>query len=70
MGTEAGRRATKKYLKKLSAYTLRMTVDEMERYKMEAEKRGMSFRAFILKSMDRFIKRSGEHEKNNQGQEI
>jgi len=56
MGTEAGRRATKKYLKKLSAYTLRLTVEEMERYKREAEKRGMSFRAFILEGMERLKK--------------
>lgn len=53
--TEAQRRATDKYQKKLASISIRVKEEEAERYKKAAQKCGMSLREFVLKSMDEKI---------------
>lgn len=51
--TEAGKRACKKYQAGLKAFTIRVKAEDMERYKAAAEKRGTTFRNFVLSAMDK-----------------
>lgn len=53
--TEAQRRATDKYQKKLSSISIRIKEEEANRYKQAAKKCNMSLREFVLKSMDEKI---------------
>lgn len=48
--------ANRKYHRKLSAFTIKLKPDELERYKKAAESAGQSFRSFVLSSMDSAIK--------------
>lgn len=47
--------ANRKYHKKLSAFTIKLKPDELERYKKAAESAGQSFRGFVLVAMDAAI---------------
>lgn len=53
--TEAQKKATTEYLKRLKTISIRVKPEEAERYKAAAETCGMSLRKFILKSMDEKI---------------
>lgn len=48
--------ANRKYHKKLSAFTIKLKPEELERYKKAAADGGKSFRGFVLSSMDSAIK--------------
>ncbi len=52
--------ANRKYHKKLSAFTIKLKPDELERYKKAAESAGKSFRGFVLAAMDEKIKENRE----------
>ena len=54
--TEADKRAQRKYQATLKAFTIRLKPDELELYKAAAEKRGLTFRNFVLSAMDKAIK--------------
>lgn len=51
--TEADKKAQRKYQATLKAFTIRLRPEEMERYKRAAENAGMTFRNFVLSSMDK-----------------
>ncbi|WP_303814085.1 hypothetical protein [Selenomonas ruminantium] len=51
--TEAQKRATVKYQMTLGQISIRLPKQELERYKTAAKAAGMSFRAWVLLSMDR-----------------
>jgi predicted DNA binding CopG/RHH family protein len=52
---EAQARANMKYQReKQKAITIRVTPEELERYKAKAEDAGLSFRAFIMQAMDSY----------------
>lgn len=53
--SEADKRACKKYQAGLKAFTIRLKPEEMERYKAAAEKKGMTFRSFVLSAMDKAV---------------
>lgn len=55
--TEAQKKATTDYLKKLSSISIRVKPEEAEKYKSAASEQGLSLREFILKSMDEKIER-------------
>ena len=51
--SEADKRACKKYQASLKAFTIRLKAEEMEKYRQAAAQKGMTFRAFVLSSMDK-----------------
>ena len=53
--TDAQKRAVLKYNKSLGQISIRLPKHELERYKTAAKAAGMSFRAWVLLSMDRQI---------------
>lgn len=55
--TEAQKKATTDYLKKLTSISIRIKPEDAEKYKNAASVCGLSLREFILKSMDEKIER-------------
>ena len=55
--SEAQKRAVSKYQKKLASITFRVKEEEAEKYKTAAVKAGMSFREFIIRSMEEKIEK-------------
>lgn len=51
--TEAEKRACLKYQKTLAQINIKLKPEELQRYKEAAEKAGMSFRAFVLRALDK-----------------
>lgn len=56
--TEAQKKATTDYLKKLSSISIRVKPEEAEKYKNAAASFGISLREFVIKSMDEKIERN------------
>ena len=44
--------ANRKYHRKLSAFTIKLKPDELERYKKAAAASGQSFRGFVISAME------------------
>jgi predicted DNA binding CopG/RHH family protein len=62
--TDAEKRACAKYQRnKLKAITIRVKPEELARYKDAANKAGMSFRAWIMTSMDMAIEHASQIKK-------
>lgn len=55
--TEAQKKATTEYLKKLSNISIRVKEDEYNQIKSFAEKKGMSLRSFVLQAIHNEIER-------------
>ena len=55
--TEAQKKATTEYLKKLSNISIRVKEEEYNQIKAFAESKGMSLRAFILQAVHNEIER-------------
>jgi predicted DNA binding CopG/RHH family protein len=51
--SEADKKACKKYQATLKAFTIRLKPEELNRYKAAAEKAGMTFRGFVISSLDK-----------------
>lgn len=51
--TEAQKRAALKYQKSLGQFSIKLPKQELARYKQAAEQAGMSFRAWVLQTMDK-----------------
>lgn len=51
--TEAEKRACLKYQRSLAQFSIKLKPEELQRYKEAAEKAGMSFRAFVLRALDK-----------------
>lgn len=57
--TEAQKRATTEYQKKLASISIRIKKEDADRYRNAAEQCGMSLREFVLSSMNEKIEREG-----------
>lgn len=57
--TEAQAAATKKYLKNIGEYKLRVSKDDKEKYMKVAKNAGMSLNAYIIKAVNEKIEREG-----------
>lgn len=57
--TEAQAKASMKYKKKLSHYSLEMSQELYMKYKIAAQKAGLPFRQLILQALDEKIERDG-----------
>lgn len=55
--TEAQAAATKKYLKNIGEYKLRVSKEDKEKYMQYAVSRGMSLNAFIIAAINEKIER-------------
>ena len=55
--TEAQAAATKKYLKNIGEYKLRVKKEDKERYMNVAKSAGMSFNAYIIQAIEEKIER-------------
>lgn len=51
--TEADKRACKKYQATLKGFHIKLKPEIMEKYQQAAAQKGMTFRAFVLSSMDK-----------------
>lgn len=51
--TEADKRAQKKYQASLKGFHIKLKPEVLERYQQAAARKGMTFRAFVLSSMDK-----------------
>lgn len=58
--TEAQAKATKRYLKSLGEYKLRVTKEDKERYMRIAKKNNMSLNAYIIQALEEKILRDQE----------
>lgn len=59
--TEAQAAATKKYLKSMGEYKLRVSKEEKEKYMNYAKSCGMSLNAFIIAAVNEKIEREGKN---------
>lgn len=50
--SESAKRADKKYKSTLSAFTIRVSKEQMDMYKSAATAKGMSFRRFVLSAIE------------------
>ncbi|MBO6292983.1 MAG: hypothetical protein J6N51_12145 [Selenomonas sp.] len=50
--SESAKRADKKYKSTLSAFTIRVSANQMDLYKSAAAAKGMSFRRFVLSAIE------------------
>ena len=55
--TEAQAAATKKYLKNIGEYKLRVSKEDKEKYMTVAKNAGMSLNAYIIQAVDEKIER-------------
>lgn len=55
--TEAQAAATKKYLKNIGEYKLRVSKEDKEKYMTVAQNAGMSLNAYIIKAVEEKIER-------------
>lgn len=55
--TEAQARATKKYLKNMGEYKLRVSKEDKQRYMNAAKSAGMSLNAFIVQAIEEKIEK-------------
>jgi uncharacterized protein (DUF1778 family) len=51
--TEADKRAQKKYQAQLKGFNIKLKPEILEKYQQAAQAKGMTFRSFVLKSMDK-----------------
>lgn len=51
--TEADKRAQKKYQGTLKSFNVKLKPEQLERYQQAAARKGMTFRGFVLSSMDK-----------------
>jgi predicted DNA binding CopG/RHH family protein len=51
--SEAGKRACKKYQATLKGFHIKLKPEVLERYQQAAQAKGMTFRSFVLSSMDK-----------------
>jgi len=51
--TEADKRAQKKYQSTLKGFHIKLKPEVLERYQQAAQAKGMTFRNFVLSSMDK-----------------
>ncbi len=58
--TEAQKKATTEYLKKLSSISIRVKPEEAEMYKNAAKQAGISLREFIITAMNEKIEKMQE----------
>ncbi len=57
--TEAQAAATKKYLKNIGEYKLRVSKEDKEKYMKVAKNAGMSLNTYIIQAIDEKIEREG-----------
>ena len=60
--TEAQANATKKYLKNIGEYKLRVSKEEKERYMEIAKRQGLSLNSYIIQAINEKIERDKTHE--------
>ena len=51
--TEADKRAQRKYQATLKSFNIKLKPEQLDRYKEAAARNGMTFRSFVLRSMDK-----------------
>ena len=51
--SEAGKRACKKYQAQLKGFHIKLKPEQLDRYKEAAARKGLTFRSFVLSSMDK-----------------
>lgn len=51
--SEADKRACKKYQAQLKGFNIKLKPEVLEKYQQAAAQKGMTFRAFVLSSMDK-----------------
>jgi predicted DNA binding CopG/RHH family protein len=51
--SEADKRACKKYQATLKGFHIKLKPEVLERYQQAAQAKGMTFRSFVLSSMDK-----------------
>ena len=51
--TEADKRAQKKYQSTLKGFHIKLKPEVLEKYQQAAAQKGMTFRSFVLSSMDK-----------------
>ena len=56
MRSEADKRAQKKYQAQLKGFHIKLKPEQLERYQQAAQKKGMTFRGFVLSAMDKAMK--------------
>lgn len=51
--TEAVKKAQKRYQAHLKSFNVKLKPEQLERYQQVAQKKGMTFRGFVLSAMDK-----------------